>query len=63
MSNMLVNTRDQLFVLFEQLGVEKLFESEKFTGFSKELVLMMQSEAEKLAVHVLVPAYPEGDKE
>jgi len=63
MSNMLVNTRDQMFVLFEQLGVEKLFESEKFANFSKELVLMMQSEAEKLAVHVLVPAYPEGDKE
>jgi hypothetical protein len=63
MSNLLVNTRDQQFVLFEQLGVEKLFKNEKFADFSKEMVLMMQSEAEKLAVNVLLPTYPDGDKE
>ena len=63
MSNLLVNTRDQQFVLFEQLGIEKLFENEKFADFSKEMVLMMQSEAEKLAVNVLLPTYPDGDKE
>jgi hypothetical protein len=63
MSNLLVNTRDQLFVLFEQLGIEKLFENEKFADFSKEVVLMMHGEAEKLAVNVLLPAYPDGDKE
>ena len=63
MSNLLVNVRDQLFVLFEQLGVEKLFESEKFADFSKETVLMIQSEAEKLAVNVLLPTYTDGDKE
>ncbi len=63
MSNLLVNTRDQQFVLFEQLGIEKLFKSEKFADFSREMVLMMQSEAEKLAVNVLLPTYPDGDKE
>jgi len=63
MSNLLINTRDQQFVLFEQLGIEKLFEYEKFADFSKEIVLMMQSEAEKLAVNVLLPAYADGDKE
>ena len=63
MSNLLVNTRDQLFILFEQLGIEELFKSEKFADFSKEVVLMMQTEAEKLAVNVLLPTYPEGDKE
>jgi len=63
MSNLLVNTRDQQFVLFEQLGIEKLFEYEKFKDFSKEMVLMMQNEAEKLAVNVLLPAYALGDKE
>ena len=63
MSNVLVNARDQLFILFEQLGIEKLFESEKFADFSKEVVLMMQTEAEKLAMNVLLPAYTEGDKE
>ena len=63
MSNLLVNARDQLFILFEQLGIEELFKSEKFADFSKEVVLMMQTEAEKLAVNVLLPTYPEGDKE
>jgi hypothetical protein len=63
MSNLLVNTRDQLFVLFEQLGVEKLFENEKFADVSKEVVLMLQTEAEKLAVNSLLPAYTIGDKE
>ena len=63
MSNLLVNTRDQLFVLFEQLDVEKLFEKEKFADISKEVVLMLQTEAEKLAVHSLLPAYALGDKE
>jgi alkylation response protein AidB-like acyl-CoA dehydrogenase len=63
MSNLLVNTRDQQFVLFEQLGIEKLFENEMFADFSKETVLMMQGEAEKMAVNVFLPAYALGDKE
>jgi len=63
MGNLLANARDQLFVLFEQLDIEKLFEKEKFADFSKEVVLMMQSEAEKLAVNDLLPAYTPGDQE
>lgn len=63
MSNGLVNTRDQQFVLFEQLGIEKLFATEKFKDFSKDDVLMMQNEAEKMAVNIILPTYTEGDKE
>ncbi len=63
MSNMLVNARDQLFVLFEQLGIESLFENEKYADFSRDVVLMMQGEAEKLAVNSLLPAYTVGDRE
>jgi alkylation response protein AidB-like acyl-CoA dehydrogenase len=63
MGNQLVNSRDQQFVLFEQLDIEKLFKSDIYGDFSKELVLMMQDEAEKLAVNVLLPAYAEGDRE
>jgi hypothetical protein len=51
------------FVLFEQLGLEKLFETEKFADYSKDTVLMMQNEAEKLALNVLLPTYAIGDKE
>jgi alkylation response protein AidB-like acyl-CoA dehydrogenase len=63
MSNGLVNTRDQQFILFEQFGIEKLFATEKFKDFSKDDVLMMQNEAEKMAINVILPTYTEGDKE
>ena len=63
MSNLLVNTRDQQFVLFEQLGIEKLFETEAFKDFSKDDLLMIMNEAEKLAVNVIAPTLAEGDKE
>ena len=63
MSNLLVNTRDQQFVLFEQLGIEKLFESDAYKDFSKDDLLMILKEAEKLAVNVLAPACKEGDEE
>jgi alkylation response protein AidB-like acyl-CoA dehydrogenase len=63
MTNSLVNMRDQQFILFEQLGIEKLFESETFADFSKETILMIMDEAEKMSVNVLMPAYAPGDKE
>jgi len=63
MSNLLVNTRDQQFVLFEQLGIEKLFEYEAYKDFSKDDLNMILNEAEKLAVNVLAPCNKEGDEE
>jgi len=63
MSNLLVNMRDQHFLLFEQFGVEKLFETETFKDFSKDDVLMMMNEAEKMALNVILPTYEVGDKE
>ena len=36
MGNGLVNVRDQQFLLFEQLGVERLFETEAYKDFTKE---------------------------
>jgi len=63
MSNLLVNMRDQHFVLFEQLGIEKLFDSDKYSAFSKDDVLMMINEAEKMSVNVLAPISAEADRE
>ena len=62
MSNLLVNTRDQQFILFEQLGIEKLFETEAFKDFTKDDLVMIMSEAEKLAVNVIAPTLKEGDE-
>jgi len=62
MSNGLVNTRDQQFVLYEQLGIEKLFEYDAYKDFSKDDLQMILNEAEKLAVNVLAPCNKEGDE-
>jgi hypothetical protein len=63
MSNLLVNARDQEFLLFEQLGIEKLFQTEAFKDYSKDDALMMMTEAEKMALNVILPTYTVGDKE
>ena len=63
MSNLLVNTRDQQFVLYEHLGVENLFKSGKYADYSKETVDMMLTEAEKMALEVILPTYVDGDRE
>jgi alkylation response protein AidB-like acyl-CoA dehydrogenase len=63
MGNTLVNTRDQRFILYEQIGIEKLFSVEKYADYSIEVVDMMLNEAEKMAVDVILPTYDVGDKE
>jgi hypothetical protein len=44
MSNLLVNTRDQQFVLFEQFGIEKLLETEIYKDWDKASLLMILNE-------------------
>jgi len=63
MGNLLVNTRDQQFVMFEQFSMDKIFASEEYGGYSKDDILMIMSEAEKLAVNVVFPTLKEGDEE
>ena len=63
MSNLLVNVREQEFLLYEQFGIEKLFASARFMDFSRDIVDMMLKEAEKLAVNAILPTYQEGDRE
>ena len=61
MGNSLLNTRDQKFVLYEQLGIEKLFETKAFGEYSRDVADLMLTEAEKMAVEVLLPGRKEGD--
>lgn len=63
MGNLLVNTRDQQFLLFEQFGMDKIFASEAYGGYSKDDVMMILNEAEKMAVSVIFPTLKEGDEE
>lgn len=62
MGNLIVNIRDQQFVLFEQLGLEKLLQEEPFLYFTKSDLLMIMGEAEKLAVNVIAPTLKESDR-
>jgi len=63
MSNLLVNTRDQQFVLYEQLGIEKFFNTKKYADYSKDTVDMILTLAEKMSLDVLMPEYVPGDLE
>jgi len=62
MSNLLVNTRDQQFVLYEQLGIEDIFKG-KYADYAKEMVDMMLTQAERVAIDVILPTYVDGDRE
>ncbi len=53
--------RDQRFVLFEQLGIERLFELPAFSEQSREDVELLLTEALKLARDVVGPIDRDGD--
>lgn len=63
MSKILIDDRDQKFVLFEQLEIGKFSESEIFSEFDTELYTMVLDEAQKLALNAMMPANSIGDTE
>jgi alkylation response protein AidB-like acyl-CoA dehydrogenase len=63
MGNTLVNTRDQRFVLYEQIGIERLFTFDKFKDFSRDMIDMVLTEAEKFAVEEILPTFDISDKQ
>jgi alkylation response protein AidB-like acyl-CoA dehydrogenase len=62
MANLLVDERDVKFVLYEQLGIEKLCESERYSEFSRETFDMVLDAAQKLAETELWPINADGDR-
>jgi len=63
MADILVDTRDQKFVLFEQLEIGKFSESELYADFDTEIYDMVLNEANKLAVNAMMPTNSESDAE
>ncbi len=63
MANQILDERDQRFILYEMLGVEKLCGYEKYRDFSKDMFDMILTEAQKMAVDEVLPTLAEGDKE
>jgi len=63
MAKLLIEDRDQKFVLFEQLEIDKFSESKVYSEFDAELYTMVLGEALKLALNAMMPANPLGDTE
>jgi alkylation response protein AidB-like acyl-CoA dehydrogenase len=61
MANLLVDERDVKFVLYEQLNIEELCQSEKYGEFSREMFDMVLDAAQKLAEKELFPTNRDGD--
>lgn len=63
MAHLIVDPRDQTFVLYEMLQVEDLFKSERYADFSRDMVDMVLTEAGKMAAEVLFPALVRDHRE
>jgi alkylation response protein AidB-like acyl-CoA dehydrogenase len=63
MANLILDERDQNFVLFEMLEMDKLLELEKYSDFSKDMLEMILWEAQKFSVEEVFPTLAESDKE
>jgi alkylation response protein AidB-like acyl-CoA dehydrogenase len=61
MPNLLVDERDQKFVLYEQLKIDELCQYAKFGEFSREMFDMVLEAAQKLAEKELAPVNQDGD--
>ena len=63
MAKLLIDDRDQKFVLFEQLEIGKLSESTLYADFDEEVYAMVLDEAQKLATKAMMPTNSIGDSE
>ena len=61
--NLLVDSREVRFLLFEMLKVDELVKYEKYSAFDKDTFESTLELAEKVAVNSIYPANAAGDKE
>ncbi len=62
MGNLLVDKRDQMFVLYEMLEIEKLLEHPLYREYSLKMCDMVLKEAHKFAKDKLMPTNTEADE-
>jgi alkylation response protein AidB-like acyl-CoA dehydrogenase len=63
MADLLVDQRDQEFILFEQFEITKFSESEMYAEFDEEIYRMVLNEAKKLAENAIMPTNAATDAE
>jgi alkylation response protein AidB-like acyl-CoA dehydrogenase len=62
MAQRIADRRDIDFVLFEQLGIESLFKTERYRDLNRKLADMVITEARRLGINEILPTYAEGDR-
>ncbi len=63
MASKILDERDQQFVLYEMLEIDKLCRFERYADFSKDMFDMILTEAQKMGTEVVFPTLAEGDKQ
>jgi len=63
MSSLIVDERDQKFILYEMLDVERLCESAPFKDFSRDMFDMILKEGQKFSEEEVFPTLAPSDKE
>ena len=63
MANLSVDERDVKFVLYEQLDIEQLSNTAKYSEYTKDMYDMVLEQAWKLAENELAPVNRKGDLE
>ena len=63
MASLIVDPRDQKFVLYEMLNVEELCGMPFYADLSRDMFDMALNEAEKFSANVVFPCLVEGDRE
>jgi alkylation response protein AidB-like acyl-CoA dehydrogenase len=63
MANLLVDERDQKFILFDQLEIGTFSQSELYVDFDVDIYTMVLNEAKKLAENAMMPTNTEGDEQ
>ena len=61
-NNFYINKRDLEFVLFEQLKVQDLQETERYQDFGQDVLKMILSEGAKFSQEVLGPLNQDADR-
>jgi alkylation response protein AidB-like acyl-CoA dehydrogenase len=63
MAQLIADRRDIDFVLYEQMGAEKLCEKEAYSEFNRKTLDLIINEARTLSIKEILPTLAEGDRE
>ena len=63
MAQLIADSRDIEFVLYEQMQAETFFKHERYQEFNRKTADLIISEARQLAVKEILPTFAEGDRE